>query len=94
MTQFYAPYNGKKPKLVHINGHKLLIVSKEQDVFDLEALEEIGADGVKKMRARGSGEDALIELATKHKSGIVVASSDLDLDQILKGLHQELPWLH
>lgn len=94
MTQFFAPYTGKKPKIVQINGHKLLIVSKEEEVFNHEALEELGADAVKKMRARGSDEDALIELAVKHKSGIVVASSDLDLNQILKGLHDELPWLH
>ena len=94
MASFFAPYNGTRPKVVHINGHRLLILSKEQDIFDSDTLEEIGANTVRKIRLEGPDEAVLTQLASANKSGVVVASSELQLSQILKGLEAELPWLH
>lgn len=93
MASFFAPYSGTRPKVVQINGHRLLILSKEQDVFDSDTLNEIGANMVRKIRLDGPEEAVLHQLAATNKSGVVVASSELELSQILKGLEAELPWL-
>lgn len=93
MAQLFAPYKGSRPKVVEIKGNRLIIVARDEEVFDPDSLEAIGADGVRQVRVDGSEEFALFKLSSQYNSGIILASSDLELSQVLNGLRSELPWI-
>lgn len=93
MAQLYAPYKGSRPKVVEIKGNRLIIVARDEEVFDADSLEAIGADGVKRVRVDGPEEYALFKLCSRYNSGVIMASSELELSQVLNGLQAELPWI-
>jgi hypothetical protein len=77
MNNFFVPYTGKKPALVNINGHRLVILAEEKDMLE-EELELLGADRVK--------------IARQVDGGVVIAPSGIGLRDVLKNLESELPW--
>ena len=94
MNNFFVPYTGKKPALVNINGHRLVILAEEKDTLE-EDLELLGADRVKTVKVAGSNSDQeqlLGKIARQVDGGVVIAPSGVGLRDILKNLETELPW--
>ena len=94
MNNFFVPYTGKKPALVNINGHRLVILAEEKDTLE-EDLELLGADRVKAVKVAGSDSDQeqlLGKIARQVDGGVVIAPSGVGLRDVLKNLETELPW--
>lgn len=94
MSNFFVPYTGRKPALVNINGHRLVILSEEKDILE-EDLDLLGADRVKKVKMVGTDTDQeqlLGKIARQVDGGVVIAPSGVDLRDVLKNLENELPW--
>lgn len=94
MNNFFVPYTGKKPALVNINGHRLVILAEEKDTLE-EDLELLGADRVKAVKVAGSEsaqEQLLGKIARQVDGGVVIAPSGIGLRDVLKNLETELPW--
>lgn len=94
MNNFFVPYTGKKPALVNINGHRLVILAEEKDTLE-EDLELLGADRVKKVKVADSESDQeqmLGKIARQVDGGVVIAPSGIGLRDVLKNLESELPW--
>ena len=94
-SSFYIPYSGRRPALVSVNGHRLLILAREEEVFE-DNLDAVGADRLKKLKtdSEEDEESLLKHLAEKVDAGVVVAASDSDFKDVLKSLESELPWVH
>lgn len=43
MASIFVPYNGSRPAVVDINGHRLVILAREPEELE-ESLELVGAD--------------------------------------------------
>ncbi len=96
MRVLYTPYTGRKPVPFTVNGHRLVILSSEQDMFE-ESLSRFGAERIAPITVGDSVEEeqaVLDKLARSVEGGVVVASSELDLDEVLENLSRELPWIH
>lgn len=94
MDKFFVPYTGKKPALVCINGHRLVILAEEKDTLE-EDLDLLGADRVKRVKVTGSDqeqEQLLGRIARQVDGGVVIAPSGVGLRDVLKNLENELPW--
>ena len=95
MENFFVPYTGKKPALVCINGHRLVILSHEKDTLE-EDLDLLGADRVKTVKVKGSEseqERLLGKIAREVDGGVVIAPAGVGLRDVIKNLESELPWL-
>lgn len=96
MKRFFVPYCGAKPAAITVNGHRLVILSREKTAFEDE-LEVMGADSIKLMQSGDSPEEetvALNRLAKSSNAGVVVAPVDAHLREVIKNLETQLPWLH
>ena len=95
MATYFAPYVGKKPAALSINGHKLLIVARDRECLE-QGLELVGGDSVKGFSAGSSRaeRDVVFErLAKRINGGVVIAPAHADVCDIIKNLEIELPWL-
>lgn len=95
MTTFFVPYAGKKPATVLVNGHKLILLSLEKCVFD-DNLGLFGADRVMDITTGDSREEqekVLNKIAKTVKGGVVVAPPDIHVQEVLRNLETQLPWL-
>ena len=96
MSIYYIPYHGRKPAALVINGHRLVILSKDREALQ-EDLGLLGADKVKRIESEVEAEDnhSLIDSIAKNaKAGIVVAPSQTKVTEIIRNLEEQLPWLH
>lgn len=96
MSRFFVPYIGESPAAVSINGHRLIILSRDKTPFD-ENLRIIGADSVKTFQGGNSQEEEthfLNRIARTTNAGVVVAPVDVDVSDVIKNLETQLPWLH
>ena len=95
MKRYFVPYSGEKPASVLINGHRMVILSPDRETME-EGLALIGADNVKAIKG-GESEDeersALQQFAAKAHAGVVIAPSSVGVQDILRNLEAELPWL-
>ncbi len=92
---WFVPYSGKKPAAMSINGHRLLILSKDRSAVE-EGLGKIGADNIRKVKGGDSRreEEAVLEkLARSVKGGVVIAPTDLEVSDLISNLETQLPWL-
>jgi hypothetical protein len=95
MENFFVPYTGKKPALVCINGHRLVILTHEKDTLE-EDLDLLGADRVKKVKVAENEDDQerfLGKIARQVDGGVVIAPAGIGLRDIIKNLESELPWV-
>ncbi len=95
MSWFYAPYIGNRPASTVVNGHRVVIVSKEPDRL-AESLTMFGADRVKRLRGGDSEEETLTALqkfSKKARGSIVVAPPEAGMSEVMKNLESELPWV-
>lgn len=95
MDRYFVPFIGDSPAVVDINGHKLLVVSR--DKLDVEScLSLFGADSVESVEGEGPQDEChekLEKLADAIKGDVVIAPEDSPLEDILSDLQEELPWL-
>ena len=90
------PYSGKRPALVSVNGHKLLILARDRETFQ-DHLDAVGADRLKKVDAgsnEGDEEVVLKKLAERINAGVVVAAAESEFGDVIKSLEEQLPWVH
>ncbi|NMC62494.1 MAG: hypothetical protein GYA55_04930 [SAR324 cluster bacterium] len=96
MKNLYVPYSGKRPALVSVNGHKLLILARDRETFE-DSLDVVGADRIRRVDA-GSSENeeefVLKRLAERINAGVVVAASESDFLDVISSLKEQLPWIH
>jgi hypothetical protein len=95
MGLFFVPYSGDKPVALNINGHRLVILSREKDSLE-DGLGTIGAEKVKVMHSGNSQQEEayfLTRLARTTNAGLVVTPGDVALGEVIKNLHMQLPWL-
>ena len=95
MTKFFVPFLGDKPAAVSINGHRLIILSRERTALE-EELEIVGADTLRTLVTGNSREDEsrfLNKLSRTSKAGVVIAPGDLELKDVIRNLEVQLPWL-
>ena len=95
MSWFFVPYAGKKPAAVNINGHRLVILAKDPDIF-ADKLDAFGADKVKRMPTGSSSEEEtffLNKIAEKSHAGVVIAPGDVEVEDVIRNLQVQLPWL-
>lgn len=79
-----------------INGHKVIILSTTKEIFE-DDLDVIGADNVKQLKSLDTPkqqERALTKLAKKTNAGVVLSPSGMELNELIKNLENELPWVH
>jgi hypothetical protein len=96
MSFFYVPYSGRKPKAVEINGHRLVILTKDKQILS-DHLQSIGADTLRRVKTIEEPENdvGLIDkIARSAKAGIVFAPDEAPLADVIRELEQQLPWLH
>ena len=90
------PYSGKRPALVSINGHRLLILARDKETFE-DHLDDFGADRIRRVDAgatEGEEEVVLKKLAERINAGVVIAAAESDFDDVMKSLEEQLPWVH
>lgn len=94
MKNYYVPYSGSEPAAVTINGHRLIILAKNRGVIQ-DALERIGADRVRRLRSQGEEHEEVMleELARSVRGGVVIAPRGADVDELIRDLELQLPWL-
>lgn len=95
MENFFVPYTGKKPALVCINGHRLVILAHEKDTLE-EDLDLLGADRVKKVKLDGTEDEQerlFGKIARQVDGGVVIAPAGIGLRDVIRNLESELPWL-
>lgn len=96
MRSYYVPYSGQSPAPIYVNGHKLIILYSDRPSTDLD-LKQIGADHLEAFQVGGSAEEqnlAMANFAHKISAGIILASEDIKLDDVINNLKVKLPWLH
>lgn len=93
--RFYVPYAGNAPAVVNINGHRLVFLCDDQEVFE-ENLDLLGAERVHRLSEDGfeSAEEMLHGLAKAASAEVVITPSEIDLEVFLDGLRSALPWSH
>lgn len=95
MAQLYVPYKGEAPAFMTINGHRLVLISKDKD--ELQAnLDLFGADKLTTVDGGDSQEEqdhSLCRLAEKVEGGVVIAPPEVGLKDIIKNLEEQLPWV-
>ena len=95
MVDIFVPFCGKKPAPLWINGHRLLILSTDKRSME-ESLDRIGGDNVKKLKGlftQGDQERVITNLAKKSKAGVVLTPQDLNVEDLIRNLESELPWV-
>lgn len=90
----YVSYAGDEPASLTINGHRIVILSKDPEQL-LQHLELLGGDRVCAVEEEGEDdEEALIKsLASTSHAHIVITPTEIDVEDILKTLERDLPWI-
>jgi hypothetical protein len=96
MKEFFIPYDGETPASICINGHRLLIVSRDREELE-ENLGLVGGNRLEQFVTSGvlmdEDEDFLESLAHEVNGGIVIAPEDAPLTEVIRSLESELPWI-
>lgn len=95
MTNFFVPYAGKKPAALCINGHRLLILAHDKMLLE-DNLVRFGGDRLRRIVGGESVEEqeqVLDRLAHRANAGVVIAPADVSVDDLIKNLEDQLPWL-
>ena len=95
MKNFYVPYFGPKPAVVNINGHKLVILAQDPEALRND-LALVGGDHLKRIDAGESPEEervVLDRLAKSVQGGVVIAPTEVEVEDVIRNLEAELPWI-
>ena len=78
-----------------INGHRLLILARDRDTLE-EHLQSLGADRVRRVSVGGTKAAQTLtfqRLARAVDGGVVVAPDELQLNELIRNLEDQLPWV-
>ncbi len=95
MEKFFVPYADGFPAAINIKGHRLLIVSTDEEDIT-ESLVELGGNEIREVQAKEGSSDetqVLLELAAGIKGGVVLAPPGIALSTMITSLESELPWV-
>ncbi|MCO6431205.1 MAG: hypothetical protein J5J00_10120 [Deltaproteobacteria bacterium] len=95
MADVYIPFAGDKPAALDINGHRLIILSTEEEWLQ-EGLDYLGGDRVERystFSSRAELHDATTKLAKSYDAGVVIAPADVQMADLIHNLQSELPWI-
>lgn len=97
MKEYFIPYSGAEPAMIYINGHSLVIVSRDKD--ELQAhLPMLGGDHLQGMDfpEENHDEDEILEVLASELNGggVVVAPDGTGIVEVIRSLELELPWIH
>lgn len=97
MKSFYVPYKGKHPAFLDINGHRVVILAADEEAFEDNTVGQfVKADRIKAI-ASGESEDdrqrALLKIARSSNSGVIIAPDDMNINDLIKDLKEQLPWV-
>lgn len=91
MERLFVPYAGASPATVEVNGHRLIMVSADSAALS-ESLDTLGADEVRLVS--GDSPRALLDtLSKKCNAGVVLTPPELPVEEVLRSLELELPWV-
>ena len=95
MRNFFVPYSEGLPATVTINGHTFIFLSHEREILE-ESLALVGGDHLEEMSVYNSQEEdqVLDTLAREIDGGIVIAPTDVAIEDLIANLEAELPWVH
>jgi len=101
MIRYFIPYSDGSPAIVEIKGHKMLLVSSQEEDLD-SLLDAAGADEYVEMdmpETDQTEEEALASITDsfdteKNFTGVVIAPPGVPADHLLYELQDQLPWIH
>ena len=97
MEKFFVPYSGDLPAAIDIKGHRLLIISPDQDEM-VDSLLTLGGSEVREIELNESSPDeattVLANLAACANGGVVLTPPGIRVSTMISSLEQELPWIH
>ena len=96
MDKFFVPYAGTHPAAIDIKGHRLLIVSTDEDDVE-QSLSEVGGTEVREIDLKEMRQDetqVLANLAADINGGVVLAPPGIPLMTMIHSLELQLPWIH
>jgi hypothetical protein len=95
MRQLFVPYSGSSPAPLKIKGHKLILVAREPEVIEPN-LDLLGADHLIEMVSASDSEEAvnMSILAERYDSGVVILPEQVMLEDVIRSLEADLPWIH
>jgi hypothetical protein len=93
MTEkLFLPYLDDQPVVTEIKGHRLVIVSEDQQ--DLrDSLEMLGADEVLEIDLRDSFPDAAETLAEEVEASAVFTPEGVSIGSMILSLQESLSWI-
>ncbi|MBX7139313.1 MAG: hypothetical protein K1X83_15165 [Oligoflexia bacterium] len=95
MKKYFVPFTGETPASITVNGHRLVILTQDKEALE-ESLGFIGADHIETVRTGRTQRDDKREfdrIATLARGGVVVAPYGAHVQEIIRNLEAELPWL-
>lgn len=95
MRLLFAPYNGTLPASVVINGHKLIILSQDKQELE-DNLGLVGGEHIEPIPSSASVEEQdkiLYHLAEAIQGGIVIAPAEEKIEEVIRNLETQLPWV-
>jgi hypothetical protein len=95
MKQLYIPYVGNFPAPLNIKGHKLIFAAREAEVIE-DGLDMLGADHLIEFVSESESDEVerISVLAEDCASGIVILPDKSPLEDVIRSLEQDLPWIH
>ena len=95
MNRYYIPCQGKKPVALEINGHRLLLLSRDRQLVE-EHLDDVGADSVKVVKVADTEvaeAELFSKLSKKNEAGVVIIPSEASYSELRSSLETQLPWI-
>jgi hypothetical protein len=94
MNAYFMPYAGEEPATVLINGHRVVLVSRDPEQLEAE-LESVGGDRICALDEDeyGGEEQLLTYFAQTTKAHVVMTPTEVPLAAVIEGLERELPWI-
>ena len=95
MGEVFVPYAGGKPVAIDINGHRLVLLTTDAGALQ-DGLDLLGGDELRQYATFNNEEELKVqsaELAKDLSAGVVIVPSGVGVDDLLRNLEIELPWI-
>ena len=95
MYKLFVPYKDKKPAVVEVKGHKVIILTTERSSME-DDMALVGGETCRSINLEGTTRQQMLslrKLSDRSGAGIVVNAGSVDLSDVIKNLEAELPWL-
>jgi hypothetical protein len=93
MSKIFVPYCENSPAALNIKGHRLLILSSSSEQLN-NYLEEMGGTHIKAIDLFEDENEVLAQLAASIDGGIVISPPEESIEDIVRNLEDQLPWVH